>query len=105
LREHPWDDPDEFFGSAKEAYQVNRKGLEGAIERFKKVDPTVEGPMKDLLALMDALFIKGELPKDSLTAGDAGREGAAVKALAGVRQPSTVEQASDAGVQILISAT
>ncbi len=110
LREHPWDDPDEFFGSAKAAYQIDRKGLEKAIERFKKVDPSVEAPMKDLLALLDALFTKSALPSTALagqgSGGDgAAREAAAVKALKGVKPPSNVENATDAGVQILIAAT
>lgn len=104
LREHPWDDPDEFFGSAKEAYQINRKGLDAAIKRFAKIDPAVEAPMKELIGLMDALFGKADLPTSSLAAGDAGREAEATKALAGVKQPSSVENASDAGVQILIGA-
>jgi hypothetical protein len=108
LREHPWDDPDEFFGSAKAAYQVDRKGLEKAIERFKKIDPSVEAPMKDLIALLDALFTKSELPSSALSgkgaAGDgAARETAAVQALKSVKPPSNVENATDAGVQILIA--
>jgi hypothetical protein len=108
LREHPWDDPDEFFGSAKAAYQIDRKGLDKAIERFKKVDPSVEPPMKDLIALMDALFNKSELPSDALpgkrAAGDgAERAAAAVQALKSVKPPSNVESATDAGVQILIA--
>jgi hypothetical protein len=60
--EHPWQDPDEFFASAKAASQINRKGFESAIARFKKVDPKVEAPAKELLALLDAFFKKGELP-------------------------------------------
>ena len=64
--EHPWDDPDEFFASAKAAYQLNRKGLEGAIAKFKKFDPAVGAPAKELLALLDAFFKKGALPSKGL---------------------------------------
>lgn len=108
LREHPWDDPDEFFGSAKAAYQIDRKGLDKAIERFKKIDPSVEAPMKDLLALMDALFTKSQLPSTALSgqqSGGAGtaRETAAIQALKSVNPPSDVENATDAGVQTLIA--
>jgi hypothetical protein len=108
LREHPWDDPDEFFGSAKAAYQIDRAGLEKAIARFKKIDPSVEAPMKDLLALLDALFTKSELPASALSekgpAGDGpARETAAVQALRSVKPPSNVENATDAGVQLLIA--
>lgn len=98
--EHPWDDPDEFFGSAKEAYQIDRKGLEKAIERFKKQDPAVEQPMTELLALLDALFGKSQLPASAPT-GD--RAAAAAQALKSVRSPSNAEDATSAGVQILIA--
>ncbi len=64
--EHPWRDPDEFFASSKEAYQTNRKGFESAIARLKKVDPKVEAPAKELLALLDAFFKRGELPAKSV---------------------------------------
>lgn len=70
-KEHPWQDPDEFFASAKAAYQVNRKGLVGAIARMKKVDPGVAAPAKELLALLDAFFRKGTLPARGLPAARA----------------------------------
>ena len=57
--EHPWQDPDEFFASAKEAYQLNKKGLERAIAKLKKVDARVGPPAKALLALLRAFFTKG----------------------------------------------
>lgn len=60
--EHPWEDPDEFFASAKEGYQMNRKGLEASISRFKKEDPAVGGPAKELLSLLDAFFQQRRLP-------------------------------------------
>jgi hypothetical protein len=66
-KEHPWTDPDEFFASAKAAYQTNRKGLQGAIARFKKLDAKVEAPGKQLLALLEAFFGKGELSSRRLS--------------------------------------
>jgi hypothetical protein len=64
--EHPWDDPDEFFASAKAAYQINHKGFEGAIAKFKKFDPAVGAPAQELLALLDAFFKKRALPSKGL---------------------------------------
>lgn len=61
-REHPWQDPDEFFASAKEAYQVNRKGFESAIAKFTKIDSKVKAPADELLTLLDSFFKKGSLP-------------------------------------------
>ena len=53
--------------SAKAAYQMNRKGFESAIARFKKVDPMVNAPAKELLALTGkCAFKKGVLPPKSL---------------------------------------
>ncbi len=105
LREHPWDDPDEFFGTAKEAYQIDRKGLEKAIERFKKIDPSVEAPMKELLALLDALFTKSALPTSALAGqrDGAAREAAAITSLKKVKDPSDVENATSGEVQLLIA--
>lgn len=65
-KEHPWQDPDEFFASAKEAYQVNLKGFESAVARFKNFDPKVEAPAKELFTLLGSFFEKGELPSKSL---------------------------------------
>lgn len=73
--EHPWTNAGEFFASAKEAYQVNRKGLLSSIKRATKVDTAVGPPAKELLALLDAVFgtggVKvptGALPKDRASA-------------------------------------
>ncbi|HTQ86966.1 MAG TPA: DUF4157 domain-containing protein [Candidatus Solibacter sp.] len=66
--EHPWSDPDEFFASAKEAYQTNPSGLRRSIARFVKYDPSVKGPAQELLALLQALLDKRELPKSDVPA-------------------------------------
>lgn len=87
-KEHPWQDPDEFFASAKEAYQVNRKGFVGAIARFKKLDPAVAGPATELLALLDAFFREGELPSRGVPAV---RAAAAKSALQRATRVSKVE--------------
>lgn len=65
-KEHPWQDADEFFASAKAAFQINRKGFEKTIARFKKIDPAVGPPAKELIALLDAFFTKGDLPSKGL---------------------------------------
>lgn len=75
--EHPWQDPDEFFASAKEAYQLNRKGLERSIAKLKKVDARVGPPAKELLALLRAFFGKGTKTSAKLSkerAATAGEE-------------------------------
>jgi hypothetical protein len=65
--EHPWQDADEFFASAKAAYQTNRKGLAASIDRATKVDRTV-GPLgQELLALLQALLGGGALPPVTLS--------------------------------------
>jgi hypothetical protein len=63
--EHPWQDPDEFFASAKSAFQTDRKGLEAAIAKFSKVDPAVAAPARELIALLEEFLGKGKLPKSS----------------------------------------
>jgi Domain of unknown function (DUF4157) len=64
--EHPWTDADEFFASAKAAYQTDLKGLVASIARATKEDPTA-GPLgKELLALLGGLFGKGRLPSGTL---------------------------------------
>lgn len=74
--EHPWDDPDELFASAKEAYQVNRAGFKRAIAAMTKVDPAVRTPASDLLGLLDTLFTQGKragkaVPKERTPAAEA----------------------------------
>ena len=61
-KEHPWQDPDEFFASAKAAFQTDRKGLEASIAKFGKIDPAVKAPAKELLALLESFLGKGKLP-------------------------------------------
>jgi hypothetical protein len=88
--EHPWDNAEEFFASAKAAFQINRKRFESAIARFTKIDPAVEAPAKELLALLDMLLEKGELPSGDLPEA---RAAAAQTALKGIPDASTVEEA------------
>jgi hypothetical protein len=87
-KEHPWDDPDEFFASAKAAFQINRKGFEAAIARMKKIDPKVDAPAKELLALLTAFFGRGELPSKG---PPKARTEAAEKELENVKGVTNVE--------------
>jgi hypothetical protein len=66
--EHPWENADEFFASAKAAYQVNPKGLARSIAKATKVDPAVGPLAKELLALLDTLFGKGKAATDAVPA-------------------------------------
>lgn len=71
-REHPWDDPDEFFASAKAAFQTDRKGLQASIAKFSKIDPAVAAPARELMALLESFLGKGTLPaRSGLTTGRA----------------------------------
>jgi hypothetical protein len=76
--EHPWDDPDEFFASAKEAYQTDRRALTRSIEKAVKLDGAVRGPGAELLDLLDNLFRSERLPERGLPSA---RETPAEKAL------------------------
>jgi hypothetical protein len=64
--EHPQSNPDEFFASAKEAYQIDPKALNKSIARATKADPTVAAPAKDMMALLEALYGKGSVPTQKL---------------------------------------
>jgi uncharacterized protein DUF4157 len=88
-REHPADDPDEFFASAKEAYQTDPVALRASIARFKQVDSAVGAPAAELLALLAALFSAGQLSSKDLPEA---RQRAAVPALRRVTDVSRVEQ-------------
>ncbi len=65
--EHPYQDPNEFFGSAKEAYQTDRKGLQKSIDKAIAIDSTVKQPAKELMALLDDLLGSGKLPATAPT--------------------------------------
>jgi hypothetical protein len=92
--EHPWDDPDEFFASAKEAYQADRAGLSRTIARFTKIDSKVGIPAKQLLDLLDAFLGKGNLPTTGLPKAE---KGTAVDELMRVTAVSRVEDTVIAG--------
>jgi hypothetical protein len=66
--EHPGENADEFFASAKAAYQVSPKGLAKSIAKATKVDPSVAPLAKELLALLDGIFGKGKLAGETLAA-------------------------------------
>lgn len=85
--EHPWQDADEFFASAKAAYHVNRKGLEASIARATKVDKAVGPLAKELLALLDAVFGKAKMPTAVLPAD---RSSAAAAELGRVKSASQI---------------
>ena len=64
--EHPWQDPDEFFASAKAAFQMDRAGFESAIAKFTKIDPKVKAPASELLSLLGSFLKKGSLPENGV---------------------------------------
>jgi hypothetical protein len=98
--EHPWSDADEFFASAKAAYQTNAKGLAASIARATKEDPTAGPVGKELLALLGALFGKGSLPSAALS-GD--RLKAATAELGRVKSASRVEDSAGSGAYPLLA--
>lgn len=55
LSEHPEENADELFASTREAYLLNKTGLQNAIKKFSKHDPKVTGPATGLIALIGAL--------------------------------------------------
>lgn len=85
--EHPWDDPDEFFGSAKAAFQIDRVGLRNSMARFARLDPRVKQPAKELLRLLGGL-LSNRLPGTALAA--AARKPAQAR-LAKLTGPSNVQ--------------
>ena len=77
--EHPWENADEFFASAKAAYQTNKKALLASIKKATAVDPAVGPPAKELQALLDAIFGKGRMPSDALSKDRATAAGGELK--------------------------
>jgi hypothetical protein len=72
-KEHPWDNPDEFFASAKAAFQTDKNGLKNAIARMAKLDRAVSEPWGELLKIFQEVFSAGRLPKGA-TPSEMGRE-------------------------------
>ncbi len=64
--EHPWENADEFFASARKAYLLDQKGFKAAIEKFAKLDPNVKAPAKELIAALSRLA-GGKVPKTPKT--------------------------------------
>lgn len=74
--EHPWQDADEFFASAKAAYQLDSRGLKASIRHAVSMDPAVRPLGDELLALLKAVLggrtLPGPpLPKERQTAANA----------------------------------
>ncbi len=86
--EHPTD-VDEFFASAKEAFQINRKALMETFEKYGKQDKTVAALGKKLISLMSFLFEKGKLGKSQTLSSTSD----AIKdQLGGLGEPSKLEE-------------
>lgn len=85
--EHPWENADEFFASAKAAYQVNKKGLTASIKKATRADKSVGPLAAELLALLDAVFGKGKLPTGVLPKD---RSAAATTELGRVKQATQI---------------
>ena len=64
--EHPWQNPDEFFASAQEAYQIDREALLKTIERFAGQDDAVREPANELIGLLDASVATRKPPSSGL---------------------------------------
>jgi hypothetical protein len=65
--EHPFDDPDEFFASAKEAFQTDRAGLLKSIKKATGIDSKVKDPAKELIAALDDFLGSGKLSATALS--------------------------------------
>jgi hypothetical protein len=66
-KEHPSKDTDEFFASAKAAYQTDRKALQASIDRAANTDNAV-GPLgKEMMDLLDAAYGNAAMPAQALT--------------------------------------
>ncbi len=86
--EHPQENPDEFFASAKEAYQMDRAALVERIDKFSEQDSRVREPAKELVSLLDAFLATGKLPQKGLPKE---RKGLAEQALEKEQKVSKVE--------------
>ena len=61
--EHPGKDVDEFFASAKSAFQTDKKRLVSAIQKFGKGNSNILFAGAELIHLLDSFFSNGELPE------------------------------------------
>ena len=64
--EHPGD-VDEFFGSAKEAYQTDKKALKAAFEKYGKPNKKIKELGERLFILLDFIFSKSELKSKNIS--------------------------------------
>jgi hypothetical protein len=93
--EHPWDDADEFFASARKAYLLDQKGFRAAINKFTKLDSNVKGPAQELLAVLSQL-VAGKVPKaPKVISGIAKAE----EHIAGLSEASKVESSLGARIR------
>ncbi|CAN92268.1 hypothetical protein predicted by Glimmer/Critica [Sorangium cellulosum So ce56] len=98
--EHPWDDADEFFASARAAWLTDRKGLRSAIDKFTRLDPAVKAPAAELLELLNNLA-GGKTGKALSTTA----ETKARAELAGISEPRTLEDTLDSMMNQLLKWT
>ncbi len=97
--EHPWEDADEFFASARKAYTLDLKGFRGAIDKFSKLDSNVKRPAKDLLIILSRLAA-GKMPKmPKIISKDAEAE------IARVSEPTKVESTLNFSIQEVLQWT
>jgi hypothetical protein len=83
--EHPWQDADEFFASARKAYLLDPKGFRAAIDKFGELDSAVKPPARELLAFLSQLAAR-KIPKTPRTLSKD-----ATAHIAGVTKPTKVE--------------
>jgi hypothetical protein len=95
--EHPWQDADEFFASAREAFLTDRKGFEASIQRFAKLDSDVKKPAHQLIAVLEALA-QGKAPK---AAGTPSKDAEAH--LKGISFAGRTEDTLDSGLNQTLS--
>lgn len=90
--EHPWDDADELFASARNAFLTNKAALRKSIARFTRMDKAVAKPAADLLAAVEQLS-KGKAPRaPAKYSADARSELARIR-MPGVFAPNTITPA------------
>ena len=85
-QEHPGD-VDEFFASAKEAYQTDKKALKSTFVKYGKQNKKVSELGTRLLSLLEFLFAKSKLTKQAI-ASDPDK---IKEYLGGISEPSKVE--------------
>ncbi len=85
--EHPGD-VDEFFASAKEAFQTDKKALSAVFAKYGKQNSKIPGLGKKLIQLLEFLFNAGKLAKTGVVSSKDDIEAT----IGGLSQPSKVEE-------------